>query len=104
MTLKIVAPSPEYEIIAPKEAIVAWKHDEVTQQIISIVQQEIDQANNRLGRGETLGENAVQDTARGVGYVEGLRFLETMMEVIDFLEDKEDDSKVERKRQGKENT
>ena len=81
---------PEYEIIAPKEALISWKHDPVTKQVLDIVQAEILTSSERLGNGETLGENVVQATARGVGYCEGLKFLESILQLRDVVEDKED--------------
>jgi len=88
--MKITGAIPEYEIVAPKEAVIAWKHDRVTQQIIQIVSQEIEGSADRMGAGETLGEDIIQATARVVGYIEGLKFLENIMEAINFVEDKED--------------
>ena len=94
--MKVTHPIPEYELVAPKEAVVAWKHNEVTRQVIEIVRQELDNSCQRVGRGETLGENVAQDTARAVGYTEGLRFLiETMLEVTRVLEDAEDEKNGE---------
>jgi len=85
--MKVVAAIPEYELVAPKEAVIAWKHDLVTQQILGAVNQEILLSNERVGQGETLGENVIQDTARAVGYVEGLKFLALIMEAVNFIED-----------------
>ena len=90
MTMIITGAIPEYEIIAPKEAVIAWKHDEVTLQILRIIREEIEASEVRMGRGESLGEDAIQKTARAVGYIDGLKFLETITDVIDILEDNED--------------
>ena len=95
--MKVVNPTPEYELVAPKEAIIAWKHNAVTQQIVDAVKQEINNSNDRVGKGETLGENIIQDTARAVGYVEGLEFLARIMDIANFIEDAYE-------REGKEDT
>lgn len=89
--MRVTNPIPEYELVAPKEAIISWKHNAVTQQVLQIVRQERATSDRRIGGGETLGENIIQDTARAVGYSEGLDFLlTTMMEVTQILEDSED--------------
>ena len=97
--MQVSRPLLEYDIVAPKEAIIAWKHNAVTQQVFDIVRQEMDNSRERIGEGATLGENIIQDTARGVGYIEGLMFLQTVMEIANFLEDKEDaqDERKDRK-------
>ena len=82
---------PEYQIVAPKEALLSWKHDDVTKQVLEIVQAEIISSGQRIGNGETLGDNVVQDTARAVGYCEGLKFLEAILELRDVVERREDD-------------
>ena len=81
---------PEYEIIAPKEALISWKHEPISKQVLEIVQAEIMTSGERVGNGETLGDNIVQDTARAVGYCEGLKFLESLLQLRDVVEDKED--------------
>ena len=88
--MQVTRPLFEYEIVAPSEAIVSWKHNAVTIQVLDIVNQEINNSQSRVGQGETLGDNIVQDTARAVGYVEGLMFLRTMMDIVNFIEDRED--------------
>lgn len=89
--MRVTNPIPEYELVAPKEAIIAWKHNAVTQQVLQIIRQERQTSDRRIGGGETLGENIIQDTARAVGYSEGLDFLlTTMMEVTQVVEDSED--------------
>src|SRR3990167_1674735 len=90
MTMIITGAIPEYEIIASKEAVIAWKHDEVTLQILRIIREEIEASEVRMGRGESLGEDAIQKTARAVGYIDGLKFLITITDVINILEDNED--------------
>ena len=87
---------PEYEIIAPKEALISWTHDEVTKQVLAIVQAEILSSNQRLGNGETLGDDVVQNTARAVGYIDGLKFLESILELLDVVEKKEDADDAEK--------
>ena len=82
---------PEYEIVAPKEALISWKHDEVTKQVLAIVHTEIVSSDQRIGNGETLGDNVVQNTARAVGYIEGLKFLEAILELRDVVGKTEDD-------------
>ena len=82
---------PEYEIIAPKEALISWKHDLVTKQVLEIVQAEIIQSSQRAASPEILGENLVQNAARAVGYVEGLQFLESLFKLQDVVEKTEDD-------------
>ena len=92
--MKVSSAIPEYELVAPKEAVIAWKHNVVTTQIMEIIKAEIENNYRRVGRGETLGDNAIQDTARVVGYVEGLKFLtETITEVTEFIEDYDDTRK-----------
>ena len=91
--MKISSPIPEYEIIAPNEALYAWKHNEVTQQILKIVNQEKMNSSLRVGTGETLGENVIQQTARAVGYIEGLGFLIDLVQlqfVVEGMEDEDD--------------
>ena len=92
--MKVTPTVPEYEIIAPHEAIIGWKNDPVTRQILDIISAERVGSGVRLGDGETLGDNIVQDTARAVGYIEGLVFLEDLLEmrfVVANKEDKEDE-------------
>ena len=87
----VTSPIPEYELVAPKEAIIAWKHDEVTTQILNIIRMERDASRTRIVSPEILGDNMIQQVSRAVGYVEGLEFLlSTIMEVTKFVEDKED--------------
>ena len=89
--MKVTSPIPEYELVAPKEAIIAWKHDEVTTQILDIIRQEKILSQARAASPEVLGDNMIQQVARAIGYVEGLEFLlSTIMEVTKFVEDKED--------------
>ena len=90
--MKVTSPIPEYELVAPKEAIIAWKQNEVTRQILDIIRQERTSSCSRIASPEVLGDNMVQQVSRAVGYVEGLEFLlSTIMEVTKFVEDKEDD-------------
>ena len=90
--MKIIGPIPEYELVAPKEAIIAWKQNEVTKQILDIMRQERDSSRARTTSPEVLGDNMIQQVSRAIGYVEGLEFLlSTIMEVTQFVEDKEDD-------------
>ena len=91
--MKVTNPIPEYQIVAPNEALYAWKHNEVTQQILSIINQEKLNSSLRIGTGETLGDNVVQDTARAVGYMEGLGFLLDLVQlqfVVEGMEDEDD--------------
>lgn len=97
--MSVSYPQSEYEIIAPNEALIGWKHNKVTQQVANIVEQEILVRSRRVGGGETLGEDVVQATARAVGYIEGLQFAADLLEfkfVVDTKEDKDD------KKEGKE--
>ena len=90
--MKVTSPIPEYELVAPKEAIIAWKQNEVTIQILDIIRQERISSCSRIASPEVLGDNMIQQVSRAVGYVEGLEFLlSTIMEVTKFVEDKEDD-------------
>lgn len=100
--MKITAPIPEHEIVAPKEAVIAWKHNAVTQQVLKICEQELINSQERLSMGETLGEHVEQKTARAVGYMDGLNFIMTIMDVVNFVEDKEDAN--ERRQKGKKDT
>ena len=95
--MKVENPIPEYEIIAPKESLIAWKHNAVTQQIIKIIKQDILNSSTRMGQGETLGENIIQETARAVGYVEGLNFLIDLFQLQFVVEGIDDDSESESK-------
>ena len=89
--MKVTAPLPEYRLMAPKEAVIAWNHNAVTLQVMEIVRAEIESSCRRTLSGEILGENVAQNVARAVGYIEGLQFLtETIKEVTDFIEDIED--------------
>lgn len=91
--MKVTGVIPEYEIVAPKEAIVAWKHNAVTKQVMDIIRQEQENSRKRAVSPEVLGDNVVQQVARAIGYVEGLEFLtDTIMEVTNVIEDKEDDN------------
>lgn len=87
---------PEYEIVAPKEALISWKHDQVTKQVLEIVEKEIHSSEMRLGNGETLGELVAQNTGRAVGYCEGLKFLQSILELQDVVENKEDADDAEK--------
>lgn len=89
----VTNPIPEYEILAPNEAIISWKHNAVTQQVLDIIDQELQAASLRIGKGETLGENVIQDTARAVGYVDGLEFMRHLFELTFVVEGVEDDRK-----------
>ena len=84
---------PEYQIIAPKEALIAWRNDPITKQILDIVATEEINSSVRVGKGETLGENIEQDTARAVGYIEGIGFLADLLETKFIIEDKEDEDR-----------
>ena len=89
--MKVTGVIPEYELVAPKEAIIAWKHNQVTKQIMDIIRQEQDSARRRGISPEVMGDNLIQNVSRAIGYVEGLEFLtDTIMEVTEILEDKED--------------
>ena len=88
--MKVTDAIPEYEIVAPKEALISWKHDKVSQQILAIVQAEITLSGERAASPEILGENLVQNAARAVGYVEGLKFAEDLLMLRDVVETKED--------------
>ena len=88
---------PEYEIIAPHEALISWKNNRVTQQVAAILSQEKDSSYRRVGNGETLGDNVIQDTARAVGYVEGLQFAVDLLELHFVVETAED---VDEKQEG----
>ena len=94
--MKVTPTVPEYEIVAPHEAIIGWKNDPVTRQILDIISAERVGSGVRLGDGETLGDNIVQDTARAVGYIEGLVFLEDLLElrfVVSSVEDSDESEK-----------
>ena len=94
--MKVTSPVPEYELVAPKEAVIAWKHDEVTRQILDIIRAERDNSCRRTSSPEILGEFAEQKFGRAIGYVEGLDFiLETMLEVTKFVEDIEDERETD---------
>lgn len=88
--MQVTNPIPEYEIVAPNQAIISWKNDLITQQVLDIVKAEIINSSVRIGKGETLGENMIQDTARAVGYTEGLEFLSDLLELRFVTETKED--------------
>ena len=88
--MKVTDAIPEYEIVAPKEALISWKHDKVSQQILAIVQAEITLSGERAASPEILGENLVQNAARAVGYVEGLKFAEDLLMLRDVVDTKED--------------
>ena len=88
--MKVSDAIPEYEIVAPTEALISWKHNAVSQQILKIVQAEITLGGERAASPEILGENLVQNAARAVGYVEGLIFLEDLLMLRDVVETKED--------------
>jgi len=89
--MKVTGVIPEYELVAPKEAIIAWKHNQVTKQIMDIIRQEQDSSRRRGISPEVMGDNLIQNVSRAIGYVEGLEFLtDTIMEVTEILEDKED--------------
>ena len=89
---------PEYEIIAPHEALISWKNNKVTQQVAAILAEEKDTSYQRVGNGETLGDNVIQDTARAVGYVEGLQFavellsLKFVVATAEDIDDKQEGS------------
>lgn len=104
--MKVTGVIPEYTLVAPKEAIIAWKHDQVTKQIMDIIRQEQDNARKRSVSQEVLGENLVQNISRAIGYVEGLEFLtDTIMDVTEVLEDMEDseDESSSKSRESQEN-
>lgn len=82
----------EYSINAPKEAILAWKYDNVTQLVLKLVQNEIQDWQTRLGSGMTLGDKTVEDTARVVGIVQGLGFLDEVLRTQFLQEEDEDES------------
>lgn len=88
--MKVSDAIPEYEIIAPTEALISWKNNSVTQQVLRIIEEEALTSSQRMGRGETLGDGIVQNTARAVGYVEGLAFAETLFKLGNVVETQED--------------
>ena len=91
--MKVTGMIPEYELVAPKEAIIAWKHNQVTTQIMDIIRQEQDNARRRGISPEVLGDNLIQKVSRAIGYVEGLEFLtDTILDVTNIIEDKEDET------------
>ena len=81
---------PEYEIIAPHEALISWKNNRVTQQVAEILSLEQENSYRRVGDGETLGDNVIQETARAVGYVEGLKFAVDLLELKMVVSTSED--------------
>jgi hypothetical protein len=87
----VTNPTPEYEIVAPNEAIVAWKQNAVTVQVLDIIDQELQASSLRIGKGETLGDNIIQDTARAVGYVDALEFMRHLFELAFVVKGVEDD-------------
>ena len=89
--MKVTPNIPEYEIVAPHEAIIGWKNNEVTRQVLEIVTAERVSSGVRMAEGETLGEDIVQNTARAVGYNEGLVFLEDLLELRFVVANKEDE-------------
>jgi hypothetical protein len=91
---------PEYEIVAPNEALISWKHDQVSIQIRAIVQAEILLSRTRAASPEILGENVVQNAARAVGYVEGLTFLEDLLMLRDVVDTKEDKDDADKREEG----
>ena len=92
---------PEYNIIAPKEAIISWKHDPISKQLLDIIEQETYNSSFRVGNGETLGDNVIQNTARAVGYIEGLRFLQDLLELHIVVGGQEDDESEKSGNKGK---
>ena len=98
--MKVTGATPEYDLIAPKEAIIAWKQNPVTRQIMAIVDQELETSYHRVGNGETLTENTERDTGRAVGYIEGLTFIRNIEQLINQIEDAED-AEDERREKGK---
>jgi hypothetical protein len=91
---------PEYEITAPNEALISWKHDPVSKQVLEIVQTEIILSGQRAASPEILGENLVQNAARAVGYVEGLQFLEDLLMLRDVVDTKEDADDADKRKEG----
>jgi hypothetical protein len=89
--MNVTNPIPEYTIVAPKEAIISWKKDPITRQILELVSMERMKSCVRVGEGETLGDDIVQSTARAVGYIEGLEFLENLVDTKFVVENTEDD-------------
>ena len=96
----VTGAAPEYDLIAPKEAIVAWKHNPVTVQIMAIVEQELEHSYHRVGNGETMTDHTERDTGRAVGYIEGLTFIRNIEQLINQIEDAED-AEDERREKGK---
>ena len=88
--MKVTGATPEYDLVAPKEAIIAWKHNPVTVQIMAIVDQELEHSYHRVGNGETMTDHTERDTGRAVGYIEGLTFIRNIEQLINQIEDKED--------------
>jgi hypothetical protein len=94
--MKVTSPIPEYELVAPKEAVIAWRHNEVTRQILEIIKAERWNSLRRTVSAEVMGENLEQNVSRAIGYIEGLDFiLETLEDVTKFVEDYEDERKAE---------
>jgi len=91
---------PEYEIIAPHEALINWKHNKVTQQIKDILATELAYSGTRIGRGETLGDDVAQATARVVGYVEGLQFAVDLLAMKMVVETREDKNETKQASEG----
>ena len=97
--MKVSDAIPEYEIVAPTEALISWKHNAVSQQILKIVQAEITLSGERAASPEILGENLVQNAARAVGYVQGLKFAEDLLMLRDVVDTKEDADDADKRKE-----
>ena len=78
----------QYAVDAAPEEIMSWKHDKVTREMLKLVDNEIRDYEQRIGSGETLGDNIQQDTARAIGNIDGLKFLKYVLEAK-FVETEE---------------
>ena len=97
--MKVSDAVPEYEIIAPQEALISWKHNPVSKQVLEIVQAEIILSGERAASPEILGADIVQNAARAVGYVEGLKFIEDLLMLRDVVETKEDADDADKRKE-----
>ena len=65
----------EYKIGESIEEFKSWKYDPVTKDALKVIESEVTRWSLGILNGETLGDNIAQDTARAIGYIEGLKFL-----------------------------
>jgi len=88
--MKVTQEIPEYQIIAPKEAIIRWKHDEITRQMVEILKNDRILRLSEIGDGITIGDRTAEATNRAVGYLEGIGFVLELFELKFVVEDDDD--------------